>query len=362
VSKLKLYFDLLKQTRCGLSLSKLAIWNCLKHFLVRRTDRVSVSGLAPVLLQIYVTRRCQLSCPFCIVGKLPQGTNYLDYELEIPMLERMLNQPLVKRILAVQLAGGEPTLHKQLPEIVRIVNRRGKVSAIITNGLSLKDCYADLLKNGLHDVQLSVYDTTYDRLVKLLPEINSIRPVHTSYVLARSVLENNPDQVDRVIRLCHESGCSWCKINLCQPGGSETIYQEHVQYFDLVRSVKSKYKKRFQVFFPQPTKRLITSYKEKGCKFPWQVLTVDHKGNFAMCCAWQPTSDYYGNIFEADEEKSLNSTVMCQLRSSLLANDASLSDRCVGCPGLGGLFGSNLFSLNSGVENAPSNPAPPPLF
>jgi MoaA/NifB/PqqE/SkfB family radical SAM enzyme len=357
MSKFRLYFDLLKQTRCGFSLSKSAIWNCLKHFFVPRTERVSISGLAPVLLQIYVTRRCQLNCPFCVVGKLPHGTNYMDYELEIPMLERMLHHPLVKRVLAVQLAGGEPTLHKQLPEIVRVVNRHGKVSAIISNGLSLKDCYSDLLKSGLHDVQLSVYDVTFDRMTKLLPEINSIRPVHTSYVLTRSVLENNSDQVDRVVQLCYESGCSWLKINLCQPGCDETIYEEHSQYFELVQSIKNKYRK-FKTFFPLPAKRQITRYKEKGCRFPWQTLTVNHNGDFIMCCAYASTPGEFGNIF--DENNSLNSPPMRNLRSMLLSRDTNLAERCIGCPNLGGQFGANLFSFSREAKKI-SSPPPPPL-
>jgi radical SAM protein with 4Fe4S-binding SPASM domain len=345
MSKFKLYFDLLKQTRCGLLLSKVAIWNGLKHFFVKRTDRISISGLAPVLFQIYVTRRCQLNCPFCVVGKLPAGTNYQDYELELPMLKRMLSQPLVQRALAVQLGGGEPTLHKQLPEIIRVVNSYGKVSAIITNGLSLKDCYSDLLKSRLHDVQLSIYDTTFDRMLKLLPTINSIRPVHTSYVLTRSVLENNSEQVERVVRLCYESGCSWLKINLCQPGCDETIYEDHTQYFELVRIVKDKYKK-FKTFFPQPAKRQIMSYKEKGCRLPWQTLTVNHKGDFIMCCAYASTPGEFGNIFD-DENNSLNSNQMRNLRSMLLSKDTNITERCVGCPNLGGQFGSNLFSFRS---------------
>jgi MoaA/NifB/PqqE/SkfB family radical SAM enzyme len=343
-TKLKLYFDVLKQTHFGLSLSKVALWNCAKHLFMKKTANLLPSRLAPFLLMLHITRRCQLRCSFCVLGNPPANINYEEYELTLPVLEQMLNHPMIKKILAIQFVGGEPTLNKQLPEMIQMVRRSGKIVGIVSNGLALKDCYTNLLKSGLNDVQVSVYATTYDKLQGILPEINKIRPVRTSYVLTRTTMENNPEEIERMIELCYTSGCNSLMVHLCQPGGEETIYQDHSHYFELVKSLKAKYK-QFSLFFPEPPNRQLQSYKEKrNCNNPFQVIIVNGKGELATCCALQSEFGRIGNLFDS-LEKSINSPFALELRQTLLSKDNKLMDMCCGCPRLGNSFGGNILSI-----------------
>lgn len=106
---------------------------------------------------IEITQRCNLHCPVCFAGA-GQGK---DAEADLS-LERIAF--LYDRILAasgpcnIQLSGGEPTLHEQLPAIIRMGRDKGfSFLQLNSNGLLLAETpdYAKALRRaGLSSVFL----------------------------------------------------------------------------------------------------------------------------------------------------------------------------------------------------------------
>lgn len=106
---------------------------------------------------IEITRRCNLHCPVCFADA---GQNR-ETEPDLSM-ERIAF--LYDRILAasgpcnIQLSGGEPTLHPQLPAIIRMGRDKGfSFLQLNTNGLCLAEIpgYASMLRSaGLSSVFL----------------------------------------------------------------------------------------------------------------------------------------------------------------------------------------------------------------
>jgi cyclic pyranopterin phosphate synthase len=114
-------------------------------------------------LRISVTDRCNMKCVYCI----PPGMEWLEKEgilsyEEIERLARLLARLGVRR---VRLTGGEPTIRRDLPELVkRIAGVPGiEEVALSTNGLRLAPLAAPLRAAGLHRVNVSLDSFRPDR-------------------------------------------------------------------------------------------------------------------------------------------------------------------------------------------------------
>ena len=115
------------------------------------------AGLAPpVGLLAELTHRCPLQCPYCsnplalerAVSELPTET-WLD----------ALAQAADLGILQLHLSGGEPTVRRDLEEIVAQAAKVGLYSNLITAGVLLtRERLEGLAASGLDHVQISIQD------------------------------------------------------------------------------------------------------------------------------------------------------------------------------------------------------------
>ena len=89
-----------------------------------RRSKTTTRSKAPLLAVIDLTNRCNLGCPVCF-AEVPNGQIYY---LDIETVRRMLQALVDRRPLPcrhVQFSGGEPTLHPQFLDIVRMAPRDG---------------------------------------------------------------------------------------------------------------------------------------------------------------------------------------------------------------------------------------------
>jgi hypothetical protein len=95
-----------------------------------------------------VLRGCNIACPSCYNAR-PTATKGLD------QLRRELDQLLaLRRLQTITLSGGEPLLHPDLPDIIRLIHRRNLCVAILTNGLLLDASWAKALRQAGADAVL----------------------------------------------------------------------------------------------------------------------------------------------------------------------------------------------------------------
>lgn len=108
---------------------------------------------------IRLTERCNLNCPICLAA-----ANEND-EDDLP-LEDLLKFADQKRRLKIDLMATEPTLRKDLPEMIRELKKMGHIVALHTNGLKIaeRDYLKTLVDAGLDEVHLQMdgfEDNTY---------------------------------------------------------------------------------------------------------------------------------------------------------------------------------------------------------
>jgi hypothetical protein len=100
---------------------------------------------------VEVNQRCNISCHACYKDKstFTKPLDRIKAEIDIAAAER--------RLAVLTLAGGEPILHPQLPEVVSFVASRGISPQLLSNGLALTaEKLHELRARGLSRIYLHV--------------------------------------------------------------------------------------------------------------------------------------------------------------------------------------------------------------
>jgi MoaA/NifB/PqqE/SkfB family radical SAM enzyme len=104
----------------------------------------------PPSVCLRVTRACNARCGFCLA---PPSGHGVSFESIVGRLRWLAELGIGK----VNLSGGEPTIRRDLPEIVGEVRRLGLVSAMTTNGILLSSDLLTTLQESATRVKVSVH-------------------------------------------------------------------------------------------------------------------------------------------------------------------------------------------------------------
>lgn len=81
-------------------------------------ERDDVHPVAPLWVDLAITLRCQGGCPFCYMDATPHGPH-----APLRVIHELAEVLRPFPPFTIALGGGEPTLHPQLPEVVRILRQ-----------------------------------------------------------------------------------------------------------------------------------------------------------------------------------------------------------------------------------------------
>lgn len=108
-----------------------------------------------------ITGRCNFSCPYC-------NGPACNRDFTVEQVGLLLVDLAQHGLGAVRFTGGEPTLHRGLPEMVRIARTLGipKI-AVSTNGSARPELYRTLVEAGVNDFSISADCQDLELAVKL---------------------------------------------------------------------------------------------------------------------------------------------------------------------------------------------------
>lgn len=116
-------------------------------------------------IELAVTYRCQASCHKCYAANLLEKNK--DY-LSIEQIRGIVSQAIRLGIIHINITGGEPTLRKDLFEIIDACRPREIMVSLVTNALALTREQMRLFKkHGLNTIQISLDSSdpnTHDKL------------------------------------------------------------------------------------------------------------------------------------------------------------------------------------------------------
>lgn len=289
----------------------------------------------PVLSEIAVTYRCNLSCDFCYVGDREYG------ELNTNGLKRILLKIYQEaNVPSVSFTGGEPLLRKDLGELVSYASQIGLWTNLITNGTLLdRENVRALKEAGLSSAQVSIEGPNpevHDRITGLagsfkatIRGIGLLRdagiPVHTNTTISR----NNIGWLRDIIGLAKGLGLSRLSMNLLIPcGAAQNRKDIWVSYSDISTHILELKRHaasegiKFLWYSPLPMCKfnpIAHGLGNKSCAAITGLLSVDPLGNIIPCSSWREpvgslfkqhfcdiwqseTMEYYKNTHYAPQE------------------------------------------------------------
>ena len=121
----------------------------------------------PLMAMVEITNRCNMACPICFSGSHHGAEDVTLAEIRV-RIQNLLN---IGGPIPLQISGGEPTLHPELPEVIRYAKKMGfRNIELISNGLRLcreQGYLSSLVDCGLTSVYLQfdgVSPNTYRQL------------------------------------------------------------------------------------------------------------------------------------------------------------------------------------------------------
>ncbi|HYZ25569.1 MAG TPA: pyrroloquinoline quinone biosynthesis protein PqqE [Geminicoccaceae bacterium] len=181
---------------------------------------------APVSLLVELTHRCPLQCPYC---SNPLALDKAGAELDTATWLRVLEEAAELGVLQVSFSGGEPTLRRDLEDLIAQAAGLGLYSNLITAGVLLDEARLNaLIEAGLDHLQLSVQDAeagNADRIggyrgghAKKLRVAELVRAAGIPLTINAVVHRQNVDNLEAIIELAEACGATRLEV-------------AHVQYY-----------------------------------------------------------------------------------------------------------------------------------
>lgn len=277
----------------------------------------------PVLSEIALTYRCNLSCRFCYAGCKCTSRTPSD-EMTTAQVKRVLE--VIRHdaeVPSVSWTGGEPTLREDLVDLTACATRLGMRANLITNGTLLTaDLVARLRIAGLRSAQVSLEGPSsevHDGLtqvagsfVRTIEGIELLKDaglhVHTNTTVNRI----NAPHLREIVRLVGEMGLDRCSMNMVIPCGSAPDAEVTITYTqaaELIESAKQAARREgveFLWYSPTPYcifNPIASRLGGKSCAACDGLLSIAPNGD-VLPCSSLPES--VGNVLRDRFERVWN--------------------------------------------------------
>lgn len=172
-------------TRTGFVSTDTSQFQVLRHF-EPEDNRENLAPSSPRFLYVLdITDQCNFNCPVCHTNSGPDGKRFMTVAEALALGQKVR----ATGGTWVALTGGEPTLHPQLPEIVRALAKTCRLNvSILSNGLRFAEDagFARRLKReGLRKVELQ-FDTLKDEVYWQVRGRESLAEKHSAVAAIRA--------------------------------------------------------------------------------------------------------------------------------------------------------------------------------
>jgi MoaA/NifB/PqqE/SkfB family radical SAM enzyme len=178
----------------------------------------------PLAVHLEVVAACNLHCRHCFAGVLPRK----EEPLSLDELDRLFASMAQMGSFRLGLTGGEPTLRRDLFEIIDLATSHGLHPCLTTNGLFLTEEMARefgrrelvWLNVSLDGASAATNDAirgtgTFDRVLERLEALGR----HARFTLAFTIMRSNLDEIRACAELAGRVGASTAVFRPLYPVG-----------------------------------------------------------------------------------------------------------------------------------------------
>jgi radical SAM protein with 4Fe4S-binding SPASM domain len=184
----------------------------------------------PISIGIGITNDCNLGCAHCY---RPQGHLY---QLELDDIRAICDR---LDVASFNMGTGESWLHPQFPQIVEYLAGRSIKMSMASNGYSLTEMPASLLRR-FHDVELSVDFATREQQDAfrgagnwdcVMDAIDRCHAHGVEVTLLATLMNTNYDHMDRLVGVAGQAGAN-LRVNVYQPVGQDDFLLSYEQFWE----------------------------------------------------------------------------------------------------------------------------------
>jgi pyrroloquinoline quinone biosynthesis protein E len=313
------------------------------------TGAASSRAPRPWNLVAELTYRCPLRCVYC---SNPLGFRHVRDALDTTTWLRVFEEAASLGIVHVGLTGGEPTLRRDLPEIVGGAAAAGLYTHLVTAGLPIDPSeLGDLVAAGLRSVQLSFQDSRpaqaeeiagVDAFRRKLAFAAAVRAAGLPLSLNAVLHRRNLAQVPELVELARELGAQRLELANTQYYGwalanRRSLLPSRAQLDEAGEAVERARRQPGapEILFVLPD---YHSDRPKPCMGGWgqRVVVVNPEGFVLPCHA---AAELEGLDFYSVAERPLSECWADAPGMNAFRGESWMQEPCRGCPERGRDFG-----------------------
>jgi radical SAM protein with 4Fe4S-binding SPASM domain len=290
-------------------------------------------------VNVEVTTYCNLRCPGCQRTIIASGADWNNQYMPLEKFRLLVEQlPTVHEFSPTGI--GEPTLHPDLPEMIRIAHASGKFNEITltTHGMAHDvDYFCRLFADGLDKLYISV-DTLDSRLIERLragtkldvlkarlAELSQRFPeqVVAGVTLGRLNIGHLPDMLEQLNMLAGKLEIAIHPYDDLGDAENCLSLEERLAFVEQAAAWTGRYPHltfNLQGFVPSA----------EVCPSPWRSPSVKVNGELTPCCRIMYHQQFsFGNVFEKSYDAVSNSPETQQWREEFEKSTPAI---CLDCP------------------------------
>lgn len=320
ISHIRLLFSTFKYIKHKTVLNFLKI---IVSYLTSSVTRTKSLNTLPLFLSVEPADFCQLSCPQCPVGASNKHKGHL---FENKPFNSFLNQQKSSLFHLIFYFQGEPTLNKNLPEMILKAHQSKIFTSTSTNGQAINsDMARSLVESGLDKIIVSIDGATQNvyqlyrvggKLEKATQSIvlinywkKQLKKTSPFVELQFVVFKTNEHEIDKIKRMAKE-----LKVNKLTFKSAQIYETEKCDELMSTINKYARYKKNIDGSFS------IKQKQPNRCFRLWSGGVLNVKGEVLPCCFDKNGEHSFGNINDSDFNFVYNNSKANKFRKSILQN------------------------------------------
>ena len=295
-------------------------------------------------IYFYLTEGCNLRCRHCWIAPKFQSEGNSYPALDLDLFKSIIEQAKPLGLTGVKLTGGEPLLHPQIHEILEFVGTEDLSLTVETNGvlctpevaLQMASCKNPFVSVSLDGAEAKTHE--WVRGVEgcfetALQGIRNLVDAGLRPQIIMSIMRQNKDQMEEMVRLAEHLGAGSVKFNIVQPmargekmhdSGEALSIEELVDLGRWVENtLSSSTPLRLHYDHPLAFRPLgkIFANNGDGCRVCGilSILGVLANGSYALCGIGETVPELVFGHADSDRLEDIwtNSPILLELRKGL---------------------------------------------
>lgn len=291
----------------------------------------------PYTASVELTDQCNASCRFCYRDSGPGNRSVLtNWSL-------LLDHLASAGVIHVQLTGGEPSLHPEFLQILKIALVKFDLVSVLTNGSRLGPEFVSVVRP--HASKLSIQIDIDSRNPSIHDHLRGLKGLHNRVVRAARLLHSNnlrfrvamnvvDANVNELLEVCEFAKSLGANEFMPTPilrigrADNDEVLSQTGQH-DLMRLITTA-KNSFGSFVLQPSSECAANAEAARdmCGAARKCVSIAPNGDLRPCVLWPIEAVPLGNI----ERQTLHECQSGSVATAIGQLDAPGSHRCRACP------------------------------